>query len=61
MWSEKPYRYEHLRVFRYVANGHRKKNDKLKPLALKWIFVGYLKGVKEDINCGLMNRENRNA
>lgn len=45
MWSRKPYRYEQLRFFDYVAYAHTN-DQKLKLRALKCIFVGYLKRVK---------------
>lgn len=45
MWSIKPSRYEHLRIFGCVDHAHT--NDgKLKPRVLKCIFVGYLESVK---------------
>lgn len=45
MWSVKPSKYHHLRVFGSVAYVHIK-TDKLEPQAIKCIFVAYPNGVK---------------
>ena len=45
VWSGKPADYSSLKVFRALAYAHIKQ-DKLEPIALKCVFIGYLEDVK---------------
>lgn len=45
LWSKKPFRYEHLKLFGCIAYVHINEK-KLEPRALRCIFLGYPKGIK---------------